>query len=161
MSVDIDAELGRLSYAFVTEALKFLDDCPDDEADPDAVAAIRHDVDQVVGRRTTLDPRTSVGLVVDLLWWLETCDEDTVHTDAAEKIHQDAAVRLNDLPPEQQRRLIEILDELAASEQHDGRRYQLRFFPYAMGLVEEEPQDAEPPVRDWFPSRVRRETEPK
>lgn len=161
MSVDIDAELGRLSHAFVTETLKFLGDCPDDEVDPDAVAAIRQDVDQVVGRRTALDPRTAVGLFVDLLWWLDTCDDDEVDTDAAVKIQEDAVVRLDDLPPEQRRRLIEILDELAAFEQHDGRRYELRFFPYAMGLVEEEPQDAEPPVRDWVPSRVRRETQPK
>ncbi|NMO51820.1 hypothetical protein HH310_11525 [Actinoplanes sp. TBRC 11911] len=149
MSVDIDAELGRLSHAFVTETLRSLDD----GLDP---TAIRQDVDQVVGRRTTLDPRTSVGLVVDLLWWL-----DTYGKDVAAKIKDAAAVRLQDLPPEQQRRLIEILDELAASEQHDGRRYQLRFFPYAMGLVVEQPQDAQPPVRDWIPSRVRRETEPK
>lgn len=50
---------------------------------------------------------------------------------------------------------LEVLDEGAAAEQHDGRRYELRFFPFAMGLVDEEPDAEEPPVREWVHPEAR------
>jgi hypothetical protein len=148
-------DLARASHAIVTEALVLLDEYPVDEVDPDSVAEFRQEVDLVVAGRPVLDPPTAIGLLVDLLWWLDTCVEDVVGTDAVVEIQEGIGIRLDELPDEQRGRLIEILGEMAAAEKDEGRRYQMRLLPYALDLVEGEPEVEEPSDRSWVPSRRR------
>lgn len=162
MNADGDAVLTRLLYAGVTDLLKWLGDYPDDEVDPDAVASIRRSIDWVVellpaGQRDRLasgdpDPAalTAVtGLFVDLFWWLDTCEDDEVELDVAVKLQESGAACVDELTDGQRRRLLEVLDGLAATERHDGRRYELVLFPFGVGLVDDEPEVEPPPVRQW------------
>ncbi|MFU8849396.1 hypothetical protein ACNAW0_00145 [Micromonospora sp. SL1-18] len=168
MSADGDAALARLLHSLVADLLTWLDDYPDDQVDPNAVASIRQSIDWVIDRlpaerRDRLasgdpDPavlKTVAGLFVDLLWWLDTCGDEEVDSHVAVKLQESSVDYVDGLSDEQRRRLIEVLDELAAAEQHDGRRYELRFFPYAMGLVDEEPDAEEPRVREWVHPEAR------
>lgn len=168
MSADGDAALARLLYSLVADLLTWLDDYPDDQVDPNAVASIRHSVDWVIERlpaerRDRLvsgdpDPaalKTVTGLFVDLLWWLDTCEEDEVDLHVAVNLQESSAAYVDELSDEQRRRLLEVLDELAVTEQHDGRRYELRFFPLAIGLVDDEPDVEQPPVREWVRPEAR------
>ena len=168
MSADGDAALARLLHGLVMDLLTSLDDYPDDEVDPDAVVSIRQSTDWVIGRlpaeqRDRLasgssDPatlKTAIGLFVDLMWWLDTCEDDEVDPDVAVKLLENSVAYVDGLSDEQRRRLLQIVDELAASEQHDGRRYELRLFPFATGLVDDEPDDEEPRVREWVRPEAR------
>lgn len=168
MGADGDAALARLLHSLVADLLTWLDDYPEDQVDPNAVASIRQSIDWVIGRLPTErrdrlasgdpDPaalRTVTGLFVDLLWWLDTCEDEEVDSHVAVKLQESTAAYVDDLSDEQRRRLLEVLDELAATEQHDGRRYELRFFPFAVGLVDDEPDAEEPPVREWIRPEAR------
>ncbi|MEV6928283.1 hypothetical protein AB0M46_27870 [Dactylosporangium sp. NPDC051485] len=162
MSTDGDAALARLLHSLVRDLLGWLSQYPDDRVDPKAVASIRRSIDWVIERlpdeqRHRLaagdpDPaslETVTGLLVDLVWWLDTCDDNEVDPDVAVKLLEGGAADIDALPEGQRERLLEVLDQMTTSEQHDGRRYKLRCFPYEMGLVEEEPDDEEPSVREW------------
>jgi hypothetical protein len=87
------------------------------------------------------DPLVSVlaGLVVDLVWWLDSCGDDEVDPDSAVKMMESVAGVLDRLPDDQRERLLKTIEQMAAAEEHAGRRQQLRNFPYACGLVEDEP----------------------
>lgn len=162
MNADDDAALAGLLHSLVTEMLSWLDDHPEDEVDPTAVASIRESIDWVIERlpaqhRDGLasgnpDPATLMtvtGLFVDLLWWLDTCGDDQVDLDVAVKLQESGAAYLGELTEEQRRRLIEVLVELATAEQHAGRRYELLCLPFWIGLVDDEPDAEGPPVREW------------
>jgi hypothetical protein len=168
MSVDRDAALAHGLHRLVIDVLAWLDDYPDDQVDPNAVATLRQSIDWVLRRlpaqqRDRLaagdpDPaslKAAIGLVVDLMWWLDTCEEDEVDSHVAVKLQESGGVHLDELPPEQRERLLEVLRELAAEEPHAGRRYELRCFPFWMGLVEEEPDDEAPAVREWVRPEAR------
>ncbi|GIH03876.1 hypothetical protein Rhe02_19430 [Rhizocola hellebori] len=142
-----------------------MDHYPDDQVNSTAVASIRRSMDWVLeqlpaGQRDRLesgdpDPAvlaTVIGLLVDIVWWLDTCTDEEVDPDVAVKLLE--SVGIDGLSGGQRQRLLEILGHLAASEQHDLRRYELRFFPFAMGLVVDEPDD-ERPVRRWVPPEAR------
>jgi hypothetical protein len=88
------------------------------------------------------------GLLVDLWWWLDTCDDDEVDPDVAVQLQQRVSADVDDLSDDQRRRLLEVLDELAAAERHDGRGYELLFLPFAMGVVDDESDIEQPAVRD-------------
>jgi hypothetical protein len=167
MSVDHDAALARTLHRVVTELLTWLDEYPDDQVDANAVATIRQSIDWVVERlpadeRDRLvsgnpDPsslKTVTGLVVDLVWWLDTCGDDDVDPRVAVNLLEGVA-HLHELPGEQRERLLDVLDELAAAEPHHGRQYELRRFAFAMGLVDDEPDDEAPPVREWVNPKTR------
>ncbi|NUS55917.1 MAG: hypothetical protein HOV66_13835 [Streptomycetaceae bacterium] len=77
------------------------------------------------------------GLVVDIMWWLDSCDDDEVHPDSAVKTMESVAGTLGNLPEQQQERLIRVVAELADAESDPERRDQLRLFPFHCGLVEE------------------------
>jgi hypothetical protein len=163
------ALLGALNN-LVVDLVDWLGHYSDDEVGPAALATITGAVDWVVQRLPSehrrrleemahTDPRQStlvakegdpellrviIGLLVDVLWWLDSCD-DEVDLNIAVKQLENAGAVLCDLPDHLGRRLVDIVGELAATEQHPGRRDQFRFFPYATGLVEEEPDDDLPP----------------
>ncbi|MEV0269435.1 hypothetical protein AB0H43_11695 [Hamadaea sp. NPDC050747] len=162
MSVDDDAVLVRLLHRAVADSLTWLGDYPEDQVDPDAVASIRRSVDWVIGglpagQRDSLaadDPTPAAltvitGLFADLLWWLDTCADDEVDPHVAVKLQESCAADVDELTDSQRRRLLETLDALAAVEHDDGRRYELRFLPYAIGLVDDEPAMERPAVREW------------
>ena len=155
MTADDDAALARLLNRHLMDLLTWLDDYPEDQVDRSAVASVRRSIDWVLEQRPASgDPdrvalKTVVGLLVDLVWWLDTCSDEQVDEGAVGNLHESAAAYLLDLSDRQRRRLLETLDDLAATEQHDGRRYELRFFPFAMGLLETEPAEPKPLVRGW------------
>ncbi|MGI5214387.1 hypothetical protein [Plantactinospora sp. CA-290183] len=168
MSADGDAALARLLHSIVADLLTWLDDYPDDQVDSNAVVSIRQSVDWVIAQlpaeqRNQLasgDPdlaalKTLTGLFVDLLWWLDTCEDDEVDSHVAVQLQESSAAYVDELSDEQRRRLVEVLDELAATEQHDGRRYELLFFPFAIGLVADEPWAEPPPFREWIRPEAR------
>jgi hypothetical protein len=65
------------------------------------------------------------------------------------KVQESGAACVHELTDGQRQRLLEVLDALAATERHDGRRYELVLFPYGIGLVDDEPDVEPPPVRQW------------
>lgn len=87
------------------------------------------------------DPLVPVlaGLVVDIVWWLDSCGDEEVDPDSAVKMMENVAWVMGELPADQQHRLIEVLVELADAEEDPARAKQLRSFPFACGLVEDDP----------------------
>jgi hypothetical protein len=168
MTADGDAALAHRLHGLVADLLNWLDHYPEDEVDPRAVASIRESLDWVIeqlpaqqrDRLASGDPdpatlMTVTGLFVDLMWWLDTSQEDDVDLDVAVKLQESGVAYLDELSDDQRRRLLQVLDELAAAEQHDGRRYELLFFPSWIGLVDDEPDVEGPPVREWVRPEVR------
>jgi hypothetical protein len=160
MSVD-DTALARVLYGVVEGSLAWLDDYPSDQVDPAGVARFRDGAGWVLGRLPSAqrerlaagdpDPASLpvvAGLLVDLMWWLDTRDDDEVDPHLAVKLQESAAV--DDLPDGQRQRLLDIVNDLAATEPHDARRFELRFFPFAIGLVDDEPDGDPPAPRDWI-----------
>jgi hypothetical protein len=151
-----DAALARLLHRHRADLLTWLDDYPADQVDPAAVASVRRSIDWVMeqlpgGPGDRLDSlRTAVGLLVDLMWWLDTCGDDEVDPFAAVKLQESTGACLDELSAEQRRRLVEVLDDLAASEHHAGRRYEIRVFAFAMGIAGDEPADQAPAARKWI-----------
>jgi hypothetical protein len=94
--------------------------------------------------------RTATGLLIDLTWWLDTCEDEQVDPFVAVKLQESTGAWLDELTAGQRRRLVEVLGELAASEEHNARRYEIRFFAFALGLVDDEIEDEAPAVREWI-----------
>ncbi len=174
MAEDADIALLSALNKLVIDLLNWLGDYSDDEVSPAGLATITGAVDWVLERlpaehrrrleeMAAADPRQPtivakevdtallkviVGLLVDVLWWLDTCCDDEVDPDIAVKQLENASAIIVDLPDHLGRQLVDIVGELAATEAHPGRRDQFRVFPYATGLVDEEPDD-DPPDADW------------
>ncbi|MGX1119677.1 hypothetical protein RKD37_005040 [Streptomyces ambofaciens] len=89
---------------------------------------------------TSIDPLVPAlaGLVVDALWFLESCDDDEVDLDSAVKMMEGIGAELLRLPLDQRDRLLRVLADLADAEQNPARREFLKTFPFACGLVEEQ-----------------------
>jgi len=151
MTTHGDAGLAALLHRHVTDIFEWLGHYPADEVDPAALASIRQSLAWLVARSP--DPAaltTAAGLLVEVTWWLDTSDDDEIDPDVASKVLEEVAGLSYEMSAEQTRRLVDVLGELAAAEGHAGRRYQLRFFPFAIGLVDEEADEpAEPPVTGW------------
>ena len=169
--------MGLLSAlnSLVTDLLEWLEHYPADDVDPAAVAAIRHSVvwvvqqlpaeqrhrlktvgavgaGQPVSAAGNVDRallRVVAGLVVDVMWWLDTCSDDEVDPDVAVKLQESAVAAIDGLPHESRNRLLEVVGELATVERHAARRYELLAFPFAVGLAEDEPDLDAPSSREW------------
>ena len=153
MTPNADSLLARGLRRHVSDLLTWLSDYPGDQVTPDALASIRQDVDWVIAQlpaseRERLPLAIAVGLVVDLVWWLDTCDDGELEADVAAKMQEACAWFIDELPDEQRQRLIDVLEEQATAELDPARRYWLRFFPFAIGILNEEP-DASPGAREW------------
>ncbi|MEV0269836.1 hypothetical protein AB0H43_13745 [Hamadaea sp. NPDC050747] len=168
MSPDDDAALARVLQGSVVDLLTWLDDYPADQVDPEAVASIRQSVEWVLaglspeqrnrlasGEPGPADLTIAASLFADVLWWLDTCDEADVDLDVAVKLQESCAGYMDELPEPQRRRLIGVLDDMAAVETHDGRRYELRILPYAVGLVDYKPEVERPSPRVWMSPEAR------
>ncbi|MER6347528.1 hypothetical protein ABT232_24195 [Streptomyces sp. NPDC001532] len=77
------------------------------------------------------------GLVVDVVWFLDSCGDDEVDPDSAVKVTEGVAAELLRLPPDQRDRFLRALSDLAAAEPHPARREFLEEFPFSCGLTEE------------------------
>jgi hypothetical protein len=151
-----DAELAHLLHHHVDDLLTWLDEHPADQVDPTAVASIRRSLGWMIGqapveqgdRLASLE--TAAGLLVDLMWWLDTCEDEEVDSFVAVKLQEGTGAWLGELAADQRRRLVEVLAELAASEKHNVRRYEIRLFAFALGLVNDEIEDEAPVVREWI-----------
>lgn len=142
---DSTALAGRLQQ-LVLDVLLHLGDYPENEVDPAAVTRFRESL--------TLDADSlsvSAGNLVELSWWLDTCDDDVVDQDVAAKLLESVGELTYTLSEDEAQRLIEVLTELAAAEPHPGRREQLLFLPIAIGLVEDDGDDAPDPSTPWLP----------
>lgn len=87
---------------------------------------------------TDMDPLVPVlaGLVVDVVWFLESCEDDEVDPDSAVKMMESVAWVLQHLPSDQRGRFLQVLTDLADAEPNPGRREFLESFPFACGLAE-------------------------
>ncbi|MFF3007780.1 hypothetical protein ACFVTF_33825 [Kitasatospora sp. NPDC057940] len=88
---------------------------------------------------TDIDPLVPAlaGLLIDNLWFLDSCDEDEVDSDSAVRVLESAASALKGLPPEQLDRFLLVIGNLTEAETDPGRREFMEAFPFACGLVEE------------------------
>ncbi|MFJ1980679.1 hypothetical protein [Streptomyces albogriseolus] len=89
---------------------------------------------------TAMDPLVPAlaRLVVDALWFLDSCGDDEVDPDSAVKMMESVSGELLRLPLDQRDRLLQVLADLAEAEPNPARREFLQSFPFACGLVEEE-----------------------
>ncbi|MFG3058991.1 hypothetical protein ACGFYM_10385 [Streptomyces sp. NPDC048231] len=87
-----------------------------------------------------MDPLVPVltGLLVDVVWWLESCGDEEVDPDSAVKTTESVGWVLLQLPSDQRERLLQVLTDLAGEEQDPSRREFLESFPFAIGMVEEQ-----------------------
>ncbi|MER5791793.1 hypothetical protein [Streptomyces sp. NPDC001980] len=76
-------------------------------------------------------------LLVDLVWWLESCGDEEVDPDSAVKMMESVGWALVQLPSDQRQRLSQVLADLAEAEQDPARREFLESFPFAIGMVED------------------------
>jgi hypothetical protein len=141
----VSAGLAGVVHGLVTDLFDWLGDYPDDQVDAAALAVVRGDL--LRPHPGTL--AEAVGVLVDLVWWLDACEDDEVDPHVAVKLLEAAVSEIDGMPDEQRRTLVGVVDELATSEQHAGRHYELRFFAYGMGLADDEPEAEEPAGRQW------------
>ncbi|MGW4759324.1 hypothetical protein [Streptomyces chartreusis] len=78
------------------------------------------------------------GLVVDAVWFLESCGDDEIDPDSAVKMVEGVGGALLRLPLDQRDRLLQVLTDLAEVEPDPARREFLESLPSACGLVEEQ-----------------------
>jgi len=78
------------------------------------------------------------GVLVDVVWWLESCGDEEVDPDSAVKMMENVGGELLRLPSGQRERLLQVLTDLAEAEQTPERRDFLKSFPFAIGLVEDQ-----------------------
>ncbi|MFE4546992.1 hypothetical protein [Streptomyces sp. NPDC056785] len=77
------------------------------------------------------------GVLVDVVWWLESCGDEEVDPDSAVKMMEGVGGELLRLPSAQREGLLQVLRDLAEAEQDPARRDFLKAFPFATGLVED------------------------
>ncbi|MFB8206298.1 hypothetical protein [Streptomyces sp. NPDC056010] len=94
---------------------------------------------------TDTDPLVPVlaGLVVDVVWFLDSCEDDELAPDSAVKMMERVAWVLGRLPQDQRDQFLTVLADLAEAEQESGRREFLEAFPFSCGLVDEESEGSD------------------
>ncbi|MER6251859.1 hypothetical protein ABT224_10860 [Streptomyces sp. NPDC001584] len=93
---------------------------------------------------TDTDPLVPVlaGLVVDVVRFLDSCEDDEADPDSAVKMTESVSWVLTRQPQDQRDRFLQVLADLAEAEQDPGRREFLEAFPFAGRLVEEKPGES-------------------
>ncbi|MGW1274641.1 hypothetical protein [Streptomyces sp. NPDC002491] len=88
---------------------------------------------------TDRDPLVSAltGLLVDVMWWLESCGDEEVDPDSAVKMMESLGWALLQLRSDQRQRLLRVLADMAEREQDPARREFLESFPFAIGMAED------------------------
>ncbi|MYT21527.1 hypothetical protein GTW69_14720 [Streptomyces sp. SID7760] len=75
--------------------------------------------------------------LVDVLWFIEGCEDEQMDQDDAVKVLEGVAHVVGTLPTDQQQELNELVAEMAASETNLARREFLEGFPEGYGLVDD------------------------
>ncbi|MFJ6832943.1 hypothetical protein [Streptomyces sp. NPDC091209] len=78
------------------------------------------------------------GLLVDVVWWLETCGDEEVDPDSAVKMMEGVGGALLQLSSDQRQKLLQVVADLAEAEQNPARREFLESFPFSIGMIEEQ-----------------------
>lgn len=78
------------------------------------------------------------GLVVDLTWFLDSCDDDTLNPDDAVKMLESVVCVFHQLPQEQRVRFLQVLRQIAEAETDPGRRTFLEEFPESFDLLDDQ-----------------------
>ncbi|WP_318201405.1 hypothetical protein [Streptomyces sp. SCL15-4] len=78
------------------------------------------------------------GLLVDIVWWLESCGDEEVDPDSAVKMMESVGWVLLQLPSDQRERFLKVLADLAEAEQDPARREFLESFPDAIGGIDDQ-----------------------
>ncbi|MGW4562665.1 hypothetical protein ACWEN3_09740 [Streptomyces sp. NPDC004561] len=78
------------------------------------------------------------GLLVDVVWWLDSCGDEEVDPDSAVKMMESVGWVLLQQPLDRRERLFQVFADLAQAEQDPARREFLESFPFAIGMVEEQ-----------------------
>ncbi|WP_194280693.1 hypothetical protein [Streptomyces fagopyri] len=77
-------------------------------------------------------------LLVDIVRWLDDCDDDEVNPDSAVKMMETIGWALLQLPSDQRRRFLQVITDLAEAEQEPAVRDFLKSFPLDIGMIEDE-----------------------
>lgn len=77
------------------------------------------------------------GLLVDVVWWLESCGDEEAAPDSAVKMMESLGWVVLQLPSDQRQRLLQVLADQAEREQDPARRVFLESFPFAIGMAED------------------------
>ncbi|MEV5319326.1 hypothetical protein AB0K92_17015 [Streptomyces sp. NPDC052687] len=75
--------------------------------------------------------------LVNVLWFVESCEDEQMDPDDAVRVLEDAAHLLSGLSAGQRDELLDLLDGMAAEETDPERREFLEDFPEGFGLVDE------------------------
>lgn len=78
------------------------------------------------------------GLLIDVVWWLESCGDEEVDPDSAVKMMESVGWVLLQLPSDQREQLLQVLADLAVAEQDPARREFLESFPFSIGMAEDQ-----------------------
>lgn len=78
------------------------------------------------------------GLLVDIVWWLESCGDEEVDPDSAVKMMESVGWVLLQLPSDQRERFLKVLADLAEAEQDPARRDFLESFPDSIGVIDDQ-----------------------
>ncbi|MEV8599488.1 hypothetical protein AB0465_06225 [Streptomyces griseoviridis] len=76
--------------------------------------------------------------LVDILWFVEGCEDDQMNPDEAVKVLEGATHLGTQLSSDQRAEFIGLIRFMAAEESDPSRREFLESFPEGFGLVEEE-----------------------
>jgi hypothetical protein len=77
--------------------------------------------------------------LVDVLWFVESCEDEQMDPDDAVRVLEDAAHLMGRLSVEQRGELLDLLDLMATEETDLERREFLEDFPESFGLVDDQP----------------------
>jgi hypothetical protein len=88
---------------------------------------------------TDTDPLVPVlaGLVIDVAWYLDRCDDDEVDPDTAVKMLEGIGTLLEQLPPGQHDRMLGVLTGMAEAEPEPERREFLEGFLVDIGYLDD------------------------
>lgn len=76
--------------------------------------------------------------LVDVLWFVEGCEDEQMDPDHAVKVLEGVAHLVTQLSNDQRSEFIDLLGSMAAEEVDPSRREFLEGFPEGFGLVEED-----------------------
>ncbi|MFE6940637.1 hypothetical protein [Streptomyces chartreusis] len=76
------------------------------------------------------------GALVDVLWFVDGCEDDRMDPDDAVKVLEGVAFLMTQLTSDQRIEFIDLLGSMAAEERDASRREFLKGFPEGFGLIE-------------------------
>ncbi|MFI6093043.1 hypothetical protein [Streptomyces sp. NPDC051218] len=74
--------------------------------------------------------------LVDVLWFIEGCEDEQMDPDDAVKVLEGVATVVSQLSSDQRSEFMDLLGSMAAEETDPSRRELLEGFPEGFGLVE-------------------------